>query len=82
MTEDCHFRGQLHLYGSPTDIGHSSIHGNCQGSLADRGIWGGRMLEKGVIYGRLTDHSMDNKDATRTLAMRFVACGGPPDTHP
>ena len=28
------------------DIGHGSIYGNCQGSLADRGVWGGGMLEK------------------------------------
>ena len=39
-------RGQLHFHGSPTDIGHGSIYGNCQGSVADRGVWGGGMLEK------------------------------------
>ena len=32
------FRGQLHFHGSPTDIGHSSIYGKCQGSC---GVWGG-----------------------------------------
>ena len=39
-------RGQLHLHGSPTDIGHSSIYGNCLGSVTDHGVWGGGMLEK------------------------------------
>ena len=39
-------RGQLHFHGSHTDIGHGSIYGNCQGSLADGGVWGGGMLEK------------------------------------
>ena len=33
-------RGQLQFHGSPTDIDHSSIYGKCQGSRADRGVWG------------------------------------------
>ena len=37
---------QLHFHGSPTDIGHGSIHGNCQGSRADARVWGGGMFEK------------------------------------
>ena len=41
----------------------------------DRGVWGGGMFEKCVIYGRATDHSTDDKDAIRTLGTRFVACG-------
>ena len=39
-------QGQLHFHGSPTDIVHGSIYGNCQGYVADRGVWGGGMLEK------------------------------------
>ena len=75
-------RGQLHFHGSPMDIGHGSVYGNCQGSVADCGVWGGGMLEKWVIYGCVTDNSPDNRDATRTLGMHCVACGWPPDTPP
>ena len=39
-------RGQLHFHRSPTDIGHGSIYGNCQGSVVDRGVWEEGMLEK------------------------------------
>ena len=38
-------RGQLHLHGSPTDIGHGSINDNCQGSLAHCRVWGGGTLK-------------------------------------
>ena len=34
-------RGQLHFQGSPMDIGHGFIYGNCQGSVADGGVLGG-----------------------------------------
>ena len=37
-------RGQLHLHGSSTDIGHGSIYGNCQRCLVDRGV-----LERGNV---------------------------------
>ena len=38
--------GPSYTLGSPTDIGHSSIYCNFQGSLVDRGVWGGGILEK------------------------------------
>ena len=38
------FWGQLHIHGYPADIGHGSIYGNRQGSLADRGFWKGESL--------------------------------------
>ena len=60
-----------------TDIGHSSIYGNWQGSLVDHGFWGGGIFDKWVIYGRITDNYTDNKDATRMLGTRFVACRWP-----
>ena len=34
-----------------------------------------RMALKRVIYGRDTDNSTDDTDATRTLGMLSVACG-------
>ena len=36
-----HLVYQLHLHGSPMDIGHGSMYGNYQGFLVDRGVWGG-----------------------------------------
>ena len=39
------------------DIGHGSIYGKCQGSRADRGVWGGnveKVSDLGMQHGFLS----------------------------